>query len=374
MDGQLIIWADDTRTPIFKELAREYTEMTGIIVTVYEMTMDAITEQVVTASPAGEGPDLIVGAHDWIGRLVRNGTIAAIDLPEALLMQFDPVTIEAMSFEGKLYGVPYSREGVALLYNKDLVPEPPKTWDELVALTREITNPAIGQYGFIVELPFPYNSFPVLSALGGYIFGQSEEGTLLMDDIGLDSVGMILGATLIDWLIEEGLMPGEIPWETMTGLLRRKGWNGNHRTLEYSSRRKWRSKRGVAPIPTICGQRPRPFVGVSGHSGHRVLPQQGNYTRLYREPVCNQRVDVENFEMDPRPSAFIPAFEETKDDPIMNAFAESISFGMPLPNVPEMNVVWSVWNDAMTLICNQTLSPHEALKQAAQVLEDTFSN
>ncbi len=58
---------------------------------------------------------------------------------------------------------------------------------------------------------FPYNSFPVLSALGGYIFGQSEEGKLLMDDIGLDSVGMILGATLIDWLIEEGLMPAEVP-------------------------------------------------------------------------------------------------------------------------------------------------------------------
>ena len=152
VDGQLIIWADDTRTPIFKELADDYTEMTGIVVTVYEMTMDAITEQVVTASPAGEGPDLIVGAHDWIGRLVRNGTIAAIDLPEDLLLQFDPVTIDAMSFEGKLYGVPYSREGVALLYNKDLVPEPPQTWDELIAITREITNPAIGQYGFIVEL------------------------------------------------------------------------------------------------------------------------------------------------------------------------------------------------------------------------------
>ena len=80
------------------------------------------------------------------------------------------------------------------------------------------------------------------------------------------------------------------------------------------------------------------------------------------------------FEMDPRPSAFIPAFEATRDDPVMNAFAESISFGMPIPNVPEMNTVWSVWTDAMTLICNQTLSPHEALRQATKVLEDTFSN
>ncbi len=375
VDGQLIIWADDTRTPIFKELAREYTEMTGITVTVYEMTMDAITEQVVTASPAGEGPDLIVGAHDWIGRLVRNGTIAAIDLPEDLLLQFDPVTIDAMSFEGKLYGVPYSREGVALLYNKDLVPEPPQTWDELITITREITNPAIGQYGFIVELPFPYNSFPVLSALGGYIFGQSPEGTLLMDDIGLDSVGMILGATLIDWLIEEGLMPGEIPWETMTGLLS-EGKAGMVITGPWSIpiAESGGVNVGVAPIPTICGQRPRPFVGVSGIMVNAYSPNKAIIQDFIENHYATKESMLKIFEMDPRPSAFIPAFEETRDDPVMNAFAESISFGMPLPNVPEMNTVWSVWTDAMTLICSQTLSPHEALRQAAKVLEDTFSN
>lgn len=58
----------------------------------------------------------------------------------------------------------------------------------------------------------------------------------------------------------------------------------------------------------------------------------------------------------------------------MNAFAESISYGMPLPNIPEMGTVWSVWADAMTLICNQTMSPHEALKKAAEVLEEILSN
>lgn len=375
VDGQLIIWADDTRTPIFREIGKVYTQLTGIPVTVHEMTMDAIAEQVVIASPAGEGPDLIVGAHDWIGRLVRNGTVASIDLPQDILEEFDPVTIQAMSFGGKLYGVPYSREGVALLYNKGLVPTPPSTWDELVDIARRVTNTSIGQYGFIVELPFPYNCFPILSALGGYVFGQSADGSLVTDDIGLDSVGMILGATLIDWLIEEGLMPGEIPWEAMTGLLS-EGKAGMVITGPWSIpiAKSGGVDVGVAPIPTICGQRPRPFVGVSGIMVNAYSPNKAIIQDFIENHYATKESMLKIFEMDPRPSAFLPAFEEIKDDPIMNAFAESISYGMPLPNIPEMGTVWSVWADAMTLICNQTMSPHEALKKAAEVLEEILSN
>ena len=32
------------------------------------------------AGPAGEGPDIIIGAHDWLGELVTNGLLAPIDL------------------------------------------------------------------------------------------------------------------------------------------------------------------------------------------------------------------------------------------------------------------------------------------------------
>lgn len=370
-EGKLIIWADDTRAPIFKEIAKSYSEFTGIEVDVFEMTMDDITEQVVTASPAGEGPDMIVGAHDWIGRLVQNGTIAPVDLPDEVIESFDPVTIEAMSYGGSLYGVPYSREGVALLYNKDLVPEPPKTWKELVEISRELTDPSIPQYGFVVEFPFPYNCFPVLSALGGYVFGENPDGSLNKYDIGLDSTGMILGADLIDALIEEGLMPQQVPWETMTGLLS-EGHVGMVITGPWSIAiaQKGGVNVGVAPIPDICGQKPRPFVGVSGlmvnaYSRNKALIQDF----LLNHYISND-VMLKIFEMDPRPPAYLPTFEQVKDDPIMSAFAESISYGVAMPNIPEMNLIWNVWTEAMTMIGNQTMEPFEALEEADSKLEE----
>lgn len=371
--GKLTIWADDTRSPIFREIGATYTDATGIQVEVVEMPMEDIREQCIIAAPVGAGPDIIVGAHDWIGKLVVNGTIVSLEMPEEVLVQFDTVTIEAMSFGGKLYVVPYAREGVALLYNKDLVPEPPTTWDELLQIARELTDPTVPQYGFIVEYPFPYNCFGILSALGGYVFGENPDGSLNLCDIGLDNVGAILGAELIDWLIEEGLMPAEVPWETMTGLLS-EGRAGMVITGPWSIpiAKGGGVDVGVTPIPLICGQPPRPFVGVPGvmvsaYSPNMVIVQDFLFNHFITKETM-----LTMYHYDPRIPAYLPAYEEVAGDPILRGFAESITNGISLPNIPEMSVVWSIWADAMTLIGRQELEPHEALHQAAEKIRETL--
>lgn len=371
--GKLIIWADDTRTPIFREIGEAYTEAVGVPVEVVEMAMDDIREQSIIAAPAGEGPDIIVGAHDWIGKLVLNGIIAELELPKDVLDQFDPVTLEGMSYGGKLYGVPYAREGVALLYNKSLVPEPPATWDELIQIARELTDPTVPQYGFIVEYPFPYNCFPILSALGGYVFGKTPEGGLNIYDIGLDTTGMILGAELIDWLIEEGLMPAEVPWETMTSLLS-EGRVGMVITGPWSISiaKGGGIDVGVAPIPLIAGQHPRPFVGVPGVMVSAYSPNMAIVRDFLLNHFITKDIQLLMYNRDPRIPAYLPAYKEVADDPILRGFAESLKYGLPMANIPEMSAVWAVWADAMELIGNQKLEPSEALRQAAEQIRETL--
>jgi ABC-type glycerol-3-phosphate transport system substrate-binding protein len=115
--GKILIWADDTRAPVFREIGKTYTEKTGIPVEVVEIPFGQIRDQFVTAAPTGEGPDIIIGAHDWVGELAASGLLAEILLPEELKAKFDAVSLEAFTY-GKLYGLPYAREGVGLLYNK----------------------------------------------------------------------------------------------------------------------------------------------------------------------------------------------------------------------------------------------------------------
>ena len=51
--------------------------------------------------------------------------------------RFIPTTLEAMTYRGTVYGLPLNYKVITLIYNKKLVPTPPKTTAELVAHGQE---------------------------------------------------------------------------------------------------------------------------------------------------------------------------------------------------------------------------------------------
>ncbi|HNB53583.1 MAG TPA: extracellular solute-binding protein, partial [Anaerolineales bacterium] len=77
-EATIRIWADDTRAAVLVELADEFLAAYNVEVVVEEVS--GIRDQFIIAAPAGEGPDIIVGAHDWIGSLIASGLLAPIDL------------------------------------------------------------------------------------------------------------------------------------------------------------------------------------------------------------------------------------------------------------------------------------------------------
>jgi arabinogalactan oligomer/maltooligosaccharide transport system substrate-binding protein len=77
---ELLVWADANRAPVVEAIAPAFTEATGVEVSVEIVDFGQIKDQVGVAGPAGEGPDIFIGAHDWTGELAANGVIAPIDL------------------------------------------------------------------------------------------------------------------------------------------------------------------------------------------------------------------------------------------------------------------------------------------------------
>jgi len=370
--GKILIWADDTRAPVFREIGKAYTEKTGIPVEVVEIPFGQIRDQFVTAAPTGEGPDIIIGAHDWVGELAASGLLAEILLPPELAAQFDPVSLEAFTY-GELYGLPYAREGVGLLYNKKLVPQVPATFEELVELARKLTDPTLPQYGFVVQNPDPYHEFPFLSALGGYVFGYDEEGKLNPCDVGLDNPGAIAGAEILQSLFEEGLIPAGLDWDTWTSLFT----EGRIAMVITGPWFVGRAKAagidiGVAPIPPIQGKDPKPFVGVQGVMVSAFSPNRPIVFDFLFNYFATKNTMLALYAQDPRIPAFLPAYNEVADDPILKGFAESIANGVPMPNIPQMSAVWGAWSDAMALIGNLQKTPAEALKEAADNIRATL--
>jgi maltose-binding protein MalE len=363
--GKILIWADDTRAPVFRDIGAAYTKVTGIPVEVVELAFGQIRDQFITAAPTGEGPDFIIGAHDWVGELAASGLLVEIILPPELVAAFDPVSLEAFVY-GKLYGLPYAREGVGLLYNKKLVPALPATFEELIELARKLTDPTVPQYGFVVQNPDPYHAFPFISVLGGYIFGYDAEGKLNPCDVGLDSPGAIAGAELFQSLFAEGLIPAGLDWDTWTSLFTEgriamvitgPWFVGRARAAGIDI--------GVGPIPPYKGQYPKPFVGVQGVVVSAFSPNLPIVFDFLFNYFATKETMLALYAKDPRIPAFLPAYEEVKADPILRGFAESIANGVPMPNIPEMSAVWGAWYDAMALIGNLQMTPAEALKLAA---------
>src|SRR3954447_20980604 len=52
-----------------------------------------------------------------------------------------PGPLKSVQWKGKVYGVPLNTNAQLLWYRKDLVPKPPETWDEMIAMAKKIPAP-----------------------------------------------------------------------------------------------------------------------------------------------------------------------------------------------------------------------------------------
>ncbi len=76
-----------------------------------------------------------------------------------------PFTRDAVRYNGKLIAYPIAVEALSLIYNKDLLPNPPKTWEEIPALDKELK--AKGKSALMFNLQEPYFTWPLIAADGG---------------------------------------------------------------------------------------------------------------------------------------------------------------------------------------------------------------
>jgi trehalose/maltose transport system substrate-binding protein len=92
-------------------------------------------EQLVRRLGAEDSSIDIVGMDViWTGEFANAGWVEEWrgPLKEQVTEAVFPNVIETASFEGKLYAAPFNTNTQLLWYRKDLVPKPPRTWDEMI--------------------------------------------------------------------------------------------------------------------------------------------------------------------------------------------------------------------------------------------------
>jgi arabinogalactan oligomer / maltooligosaccharide transport system substrate-binding protein len=212
-EGTLVVWADNTRAPAIEAVADEFQQQNGVRLVISEIGFGDIRDNVKRAAPAGEGPDLFIGAHDWVGELVENGILEELDLGDKV-DEFWPTALELFQYEGRQVGMPYATENLAFIYNPEMVEEVPATWEEVQTLAKELQDAGTVRYGFCRQQGDPYHFYPIQTAFGGYIFGQNDDATWNPEDVGFGNEGSVeAGQWLVD-MVEQGSVVKDMDWDT----------------------------------------------------------------------------------------------------------------------------------------------------------------
>ncbi|WP_067974273.1 sugar ABC transporter substrate-binding protein [Nocardiopsis trehalosi] len=371
--GALVIWTDTERGEVLGPFAEEFGESNGIEVDIQTVAVDQLQSDFLTAHEGGSGPDILVGAHDWIGNLVQNNAIDPVELPQETADGFTPTSLEAATYEGRLYGVPYAQENLVLLRNTELAPDAPATVEELVETGAALVDS--GDADEILGLQVsqtgdPYHLQPFFTSGGGYLFGTDDEGGYDPADLGIDSPESIAAFERIAELGEEGegALKRSIDADNVKALFEdgrtpffvTGPWNiagAQEAGIDYD----------ISPVPGFEGaEEPRPFVGVQAF----FVASGGQNKVLAEEFVTNYVADPELavalYEADPRPPALTAALEQVgADDPDVAKIIEAGENGQPMPAIPEMAAVFDPFGKAQAAIISGA-DPEETLRSAAE--------
>ncbi len=351
--GSLTVWVDADRATVLKDAAAEFEAETGVTVTLVQKDFGEIRDQFVAQVPTGEGPDIAVGAHDWLGTLVTNGVVAPIELGDAA-GNFEQVAIDAWSYDGNVYGLPYSIENIALVRNTDLAPEAPATWDDMIA-----AGTAAGtEYKFLVGLDpaagDPYHLYPFQTSFGAPVFGQNEDGSYDAADLQIGNAG---GDAFAQWLAAQGA--AGILNTNIDGDLARENFNAGKSAFYLTgpwnvpSAQEAGLNIAIDPIPSAGGQPAQPFVGVQGFFLSAKSQNVVAATNFLINYVGSEAVQTALYEVGGRAPALTAAFDAAvANDPIVAGFGAVGADAVPMPSIPQMGSVWEFWGVTEVAIIN----------------------
>jgi arabinogalactan oligomer/maltooligosaccharide transport system substrate-binding protein len=376
-DADLVIWTDDLKIGAVEEVAKGFADENGISVDVQAIT-DA-QANFITANTAGNGPDVLLGAHDWIGNLVQNGAIDPLQLTPDQLGAYSDVAVKATTYDEQLYGLPYGVESLVLYRNTDMVPEAPATLDDAFASGQAAVAAGKAEQAFIMpvgELGDAYHMQPLFTSGGGYVFGRNAAGDYDPKDLGVGNPASIEAAKKIAALGSGG---SKVLTTSISG--------DNYISLFAAGKapfllsgpwarpdiEKAGLKYEIQPVPGFKGAGPaKPFAGVQAFfiasKGKNKAFAQEFVTGTMNTPEAMQTM----FDLAKLPPA-LTALQESvgATDPQLKAYLDAANAGEPMPAIPQMAAVFEPLGKAYAAIVGGA-DPTQTMTATGQTITEAI--
>ncbi|HIF9416796.1 TPA: maltose/maltodextrin ABC transporter substrate-binding protein MalE [Photobacterium damselae] len=363
-EGQLTIWINgDKGYNGLAEVGKKFEADTGVKVTVAHP--DALEEKFPQMASTGDGPDIIFWAHDRFGGYAQAGLLAEVKPTEAFKNKFTDFTWDAVSYNGKYIGYPVAVESLSLIYNKDLVPNPPKNWEEMAALDKELQKK--GKRAIMWNLQEPFFTWPVLAADGGYAFKFTPNG-YDAKNVGVNNEGAKRAMTFMKQMVDNGIIAADVDYA-----IAESGFNKGDVAMTINGPWSWANidkagvNYGVTVLPKLSGNPSKPFVGVLTAGISTASPNQDlavefleNYL-LTDEGLATVNKDV------PLGAVALKSYQKTlsKDSRIAATMDNALN-GEVMPNIPQMAAFWYAEKAAIGNVLTGRQSVDDALNTVAE--------
>lgn len=381
--------AKATEVPVSKEPVQItiWHDKEDAVAAVLQAELDKLAPEVVVTLVKKEGltdslklvgndpkaaPDMYFFAHDKIGVYAEMGILAPItDFISADVFQnYMDVTVSAATYKDVIYQLPIYYETLLFMYNKAYMSadDVPTTTEELYSYMKAHTDGE--RYGFVEQHSTAYYSVPWLHGFGGYIINNAGE-------IGLQLPQSIKALTYHKKFVE--YMPGESDYNTVNILF----FEGMADSIIggpwlVPTIRTRGIDIGFAQMP-IVDETGLPLSPYMGTQGIHVLKVAAETKKDAITKILTQLTNPEIGIAMANASGCAPANklcyddESVKSDEMVMMMKATAETAIPMPNIPQMDVMWSVTGNMLTSINMNNGDPAKEAAKAAKEAEDLIS-
>ncbi|MCD9210505.1 maltose/maltodextrin ABC transporter substrate-binding protein MalE [Vibrio cholerae] len=363
-EGEITIWINgDKSYEGLTQIGKQFEADTGVKVIVQHP--ESLESKFQQLAATGGGPDIIFWAHDRFGGYAEAGLLKEIKPSENFKNKLVAFSWDAVTVNGKLVGYPVAIEGPSLIYNKDLLPIPPKTWEELPTIHEKMKEQ--GKQAIMWDIKNAYFTWPLISSGGTFAFQKTPSGydakvTGINNDAGIKGLQF-----LID-MVQQGIINPNMDYAVSESAFS-KGQvamtiNG---PWSWSNLDKMGLNYGVAVFPTLRGKKGNPFVGILSAGINASSPNSD----LAAEFLENYLFTDKNLELmnkdKPLGAVTLKSFQQTlEQDERIKATMINAENGEIMPNIPQMTAYWFAEGAAIENALQGKQTAQTALDTAAK--------
>ena len=357
-EGKLVIWINgDKGYNGLAEVGKKFEKETGVSVLVEHP--DRLEEKFTQVASTGDGPDIILWAHDRFGGYAQAGLLAELSPSKEFKDKFVDFAWDAENYNGKIIGYPVAIESLSLIYNKDLLPTPPKSWEEIVELDKKFK--AEKKNAIMWNLAEPYFTWPVVASNGGYVF-KFADGKYNTNDIGVNNEGSQKGLQFVVDMVKNKVINADMDYA-----IAEASFNIGETALTINGPWSWgnieKSKinYGVAVLPTLNGKPSKAFVGVLSAGINSASPNKDLAVEFIENYLLtDDGLDQVNKDKPLGAVALKSYQDKLAKDPRIAATMENAQNGEIMPNIPQIVAFWYAEKSAIS----NAVSGRQTVKQA----------